>query len=102
MSETAWTWMLVGFEVVAIGGLWLVGARKWWGWAMVLASSLPWFTYSIVFNKPGFTAMSLLYITTHTTNLVRWRRQHRSQPPATAGMIETVAPSTTLVASPSR
>lgn len=102
MSETAWTWLLVGFEVVAIGGLWLVGARKWWGWAMVLASSLPWFTYSIVFDKPGFTAMSLLYIATHTTNLLRWRRQHRAQPPATAGMIETVEPSATLVLSPSR
>ena len=69
---------------------------------MVLASSLPWLAYSIVFDKPGFTAMSLLYITTHTTNLLRWRRQHRAQPPATAGMIETVEPSATLVLSPSR
>lgn len=102
MSETTWTWLLLGFEFVAIGGLWLVGARRWWGWGLVLASSLPWLTYSLVFDKPGFTAMSLLYIVTHTRNLTRWRRQERRQPPATAGMIETVVPSGTAVAIPSR
>ena len=101
MSETTWTWMLLGFELFAIAGLWLVGARKWWGWAMVLASSLPWFTYSIVFNKPGFTAMSLLYIATHTSNLYRWRKQ-TAQPPATAGMIDTVSPAGTAVLSQSK
>ena len=95
--------MLVGFELIAIGGLWLVGARKWWGWAIVLASSLPWLVYSIVFNKPGFTAMSVIYITTHISNLWRWRRMEReAQPPATAGMIDTVSPEGTLVLSPSK
>lgn len=103
MSENTWTWMLVGFELIAISGLWLVGARKWWGWALVLASSLPWFAYSVVFDKPGFTAMSLIYITTHISNLYRWRRMDRAgQPPATAGMIDTVSPDGTLVLSPSR
>ena len=103
MSENTWTWMLVGFELIAISGLWLVGARKWWGWGLVLASSLPWLLYSILFDKPSFTAMSLIYITTHVSNLHRWRRIARAdQPPATAGMIDTVSPEGTLVLSPSK
>ena len=77
MSENTWTWMLVGFELIAISGLWLVGARKWWGWAIVLAHSFPWLAYAIVFNKPGFIAMSTLWIVTHTRNMVRWQRAHK-------------------------
>lgn len=77
MTEATWTWILVGFELVAIGGMWMVGARKWWGWGMVLSSSLPWMVYAIVFNKPGFVVMSSIYIVTHSNNLYRWRKKHK-------------------------
>jgi hypothetical protein len=76
MSEQTWSWLLVGFELLAIGGMWLVGARKWWGWGMVLASSLPWMVYGLIFSKHGFIVMSSMYILTHSRNLVKWRRQH--------------------------
>jgi hypothetical protein len=76
-NEALWTWGLLICEVVGIAGFWLVGARKWWGWAIVLAHSFPWLAYAIVFNKPGFIAMSSLWIVTHTCNMVRWQRAHK-------------------------
>ena len=73
-NEATWTWILLGFEFVGITGMWLVGARKWWGWGMVLTSSMPWLAYAIVFHKPGFVAMSCIWIVTHSRNMVRWRK----------------------------
>jgi hypothetical protein len=100
-NEATWTWILLGFEFVGITGMWLVGARKWWGWGMVLCGSAPWLAYAIVFNKPGFIAMSCIWITTHSRNMIVWRR-NAQQPPATAGIMDTVSPAGTLVFSPSR
>lgn len=77
-NESAWTWILLGCELVGITGMLLVGARKWWGWALVLAHSMPWLAYSIVFNKPGFIAMSVMWIGTHARNMHLWRKNNRS------------------------
>ena len=73
-NEATWTWVLLGFEFIGITGMWLVGARKWWGWGMVLTGSTPWLAYAIVFNKPGFIVMSLIWITTHSRNMFVWRK----------------------------
>ena len=99
-NESMWTWILLGCELVGITGMLLIGARKWWGWALVLAHSMPWLAYSIVFHKPGFIAMSVMWIGTHARNMHVWRKNHL--PPATAGMIDTVSPAGTAVLSPSR
>ncbi len=77
-SEAIWTWILLGCELVGITGMLLVGARKWWGWALVLAHSMPWLAYSIAFHKPGFIAMSVMWIGTHTHNMRLWRKNNRS------------------------
>lgn len=77
-NEAIWTWILLGCELVGITGMLLVGARKWWGWALVLAHSMPWLAYSIVFNKPGFIAMSVMWIGTHTRNMHLWRKSNKS------------------------
>jgi len=73
-NEATWTWVLLGFEFIGITGMWLVGARKWWGWGMVLTGSAPWLAYAIVFNKPGFIVMSMIWITTHSRNMIVWRK----------------------------
>ena len=77
-NESIWTWILLGCELVGITGMLLVGARKWWGWALVLAHSMPWLAYSVVFNKPGFVAMSVMWIATHTRNMHVWRKNNKS------------------------
>jgi hypothetical protein len=77
-NEMVWTWILLGCELVGISGMLLVGARKWWGWALVLAHSMPWLAYSIVFHKPGFVAMSVMWIGTHARNMHLWRKSNKS------------------------
>lgn len=77
MSETTWTWVLLGMEFLGVFGMWNVGNRKWWGWALVLVHSFPWLAYSIIFNKPGFVAMSFLWISMHLRNTVKWFREQR-------------------------
>lgn len=77
-NESIWTWILLGCELVGITGMLLVGARKWWGWALVLAHSMPWLAYSIVFHKPGFIAMSVMWIGTHARNMHMWRKNNMS------------------------
>lgn len=39
---------------------------------------MPWLAYSIVFHKPGFIAMSVMWIGTHARNMHVWRKNHAS------------------------
>lgn len=78
MNEQAWTWLLFGFEIVGITGMYAVGLRKWWGWAIVLGHSIPWAIYSLTYGKTGFAAMTILWWTVNSVNMVKWRRQQPS------------------------
>jgi len=73
MSENTWTWILLFFEMIGLTGTFLVGNRKWYGWAIILAHSVPWFIYSIIYNKPGFIAMSFMWWTVNFINMMKWR-----------------------------
>ncbi len=74
MSEPIWTWVLFAMEILGVTGMLFVGRMKWWGWAIVLAHSIPWFIYSISHNKPGFVAMSLMWWCTNFYNMQKWRK----------------------------
>lgn len=73
-AASLWTWVLFAFELLGVSGMWVVGKKKWWGWAIVLLHSIPWFIYSIIYDKPGFIAMSLLWWTINFVNMMKWRR----------------------------
>jgi hypothetical protein len=75
-NEVIWTWILLGCELVGVVGMLLIGARRasGWGWLLVVAHSIPWLVYSIAFNKPGFIAMSAMWIIVHTRNMHLWHR----------------------------
>jgi len=75
MNETIWEWILFGFELVGITGMYLVGLRKWWGWAIVLGHSIPWAIYSFTYGKRGFMAMTAMWWTVNTINMIRWRKE---------------------------
>lgn len=79
MSEEVWSWVLAGFEVGAVCGLWFVGQRHWWGWGIVLLSSIAWLVYAITFHVPGFIIMSLLWGATHSRNMVKWFTAHQHE-----------------------
>ena len=77
MTDTAWTWLLFGMELIGVSGMLLVGRRFWWAWLIVLAHSIPWFVYSIAHNKPGFIAMSLMWWTMNAINALKWRQMDK-------------------------
>jgi hypothetical protein len=81
MSEETWTWILAALEVLAVTGMWVAGHghRYWWGWGLVLLSSFAWFVYAVTFSKHGFIVMSLLWGTTHTRNMLKWRSQKKAE-----------------------
>jgi hypothetical protein len=74
-AEHVWTWILFVFEIVGVIGMYVVGRRKWWGWAIVLTHSIPWFIYSVIYGKPGFIAMSFMWWIVNFTNMRRWYRE---------------------------
>jgi len=74
-AEHIWTWVLFVFEIVGVAGMYVVGRRKWWGWAIVLTHSIPWFIYSLVYSKPGFVAMSFMWWIVNFTNMKRWYKE---------------------------
>jgi hypothetical protein len=76
MSDATWTWILFGMEIVGVLGMLMVGRKLWWGWAIVLLHSIPWFIYSISHDKPGFIAMSLMWWVTHAYNMMKWRKEN--------------------------
>jgi hypothetical protein len=76
MSDATWTWILFGMEIIGVSGMLIVGRKLWWGWAVVLLHSIPWFVYSISHDKPGFIAMSLMWWVTHAYNMMKWRKEN--------------------------
>ena len=76
MNDAAWTWVLFAMEIVGVTGMFVVGKKIWWGWAIVLVHSIPWFIYSIGHDKPGFIAMACMWWVTHFYNMMKWRREH--------------------------
>lgn len=76
MSETTWTWMLFAMEIVGVFGTYLVGNKKWYGHTIVALHSFPWFIYSIVFNKPGFIAMWIMWQWVHWRNMWKWHNDN--------------------------
>jgi hypothetical protein len=73
MSEQVWTWLLFVFELVGITGMWVIGKKIWWGWAIVLVHSFPWFIYSVIYDKPGFIVMSLMWWSVNFLNMMKWK-----------------------------
>ena len=74
MSEQVMTWGLLSVELLAMGGLWVVGKRRWWGWLLVLVSSLAWAGYGLAQGTYAFVVMSGLWAAMHIRNMLLWRR----------------------------
>jgi hypothetical protein len=74
-AETTWTWVLFFFEMFGITGTFFVGKKYWWGWLIILLHSIPWFIYSIIYGKPGFIAMSLMWWAMNYYNMRTWRAE---------------------------
>ena len=76
-AETTWTWVLFVFEIFGITGTFFVGKKYWWGWLIILLHSIPWFIYSLIYGKPGFIAMSLMWWAMNYYNMRTWRAESK-------------------------
>lgn len=77
-AETVWTWVLFLFEILGVTGTFFVGKKYWWGWGIVLAHSIPWFIFSLIYEKPGFIAMSFMWWTMNCYNMIKWRKEYKN------------------------
>lgn len=77
MTEQSWWLLLVVFEAVGLWGQWLVGRRLWWGWAVVMAHSVPWFAVSLAYGNWGAALMPPLWWSVNGWNLHKWRSDGR-------------------------
>ena len=75
MSDQSWAWVLFFCELVGLGGIAIAGQlHKWWGWLItIFGVSVPWIAYSIITQKWGFLALSLLWLTTYSLNAYSWK-----------------------------
>jgi hypothetical protein len=46
-----WSWLLTGFQVVA---LWAAGAEYRWGWLLGASVQPPWIAYAVLTDQVGF------------------------------------------------
>ena len=76
MSENDWWFVLLAFEVVGLWGQWIVGRRLWWGWAVVMVHSVPWFLVAITYGRYGAALMPLGWWAVNGWNLRKWWREY--------------------------
>jgi hypothetical protein len=79
MTEAHWTWMLFAMEIIGVYGSYTVGNKRWYGHMIVALHSIPWAIYSIVFDKPGFMAMWVLWQWVHWRNMVVWLKDGKKE-----------------------
>lgn len=84
MSSQGWWLVLLVFEMVGLWGQYQVGAGRWWGWAVVLLHSIPWFVFAVVSGSVGAALMPPLWWVVNGWNCWSWRRGRVSVTPCRA------------------
>jgi nicotinamide riboside transporter PnuC len=64
-----WSWVL---SIIGITGLWFVGKKRWWGWAIAFTNECLWIIYALTTGQYGFILGALAYMTIHIINTHRW------------------------------
>jgi hypothetical protein len=66
-------WILLVFEAIGLWGQTQVGNGRWWGWAVVLLHSIPWFVFCLVDGLWGAALMPPLWWIVNLRNLRKWK-----------------------------
>lgn len=72
MPATVWA-ILLCFEAIGLWGQYVIGKGKWWGWAVVLGHSIPWFLSHLYFGSYVAALMAPLWWSVNGYNMYRWR-----------------------------
>lgn len=71
-----WSWIL---SAVGVCGLFFVGKKHWWGWAIAFANECLWTIYALVTKQYGFIFGALAYMTVHAKNAANWKSETSDQ-----------------------
>lgn len=70
MSEL-WSWAL---SALGITGLFFIGQRRWYGFAIGAANESLWLVYAITTQQYGFIIGAVAYGALHIRNMRKWRK----------------------------
>ncbi len=76
-----WSWVLAA---IGVAGMYLVGRRKTYGWAVGLLAQTLWITYAVATRQWGFVASAFAYGLVNAQALARWRGADRRRDEAGA------------------
>jgi hypothetical protein len=71
-----WSWILA---IVGSTGLFFVGKKNLWGFAVMLLTETLWFIYSFTTHQYGFVFGGVLYCTMYIKAFLNWRKDERKQ-----------------------
>jgi len=70
VSEIGWL-----ASLMLVAGLWLMGDRKWWGFAFTVAGELIWVAVAISRGMYDLAAVCFVFAAVAGRNLLAWRAQ---------------------------
>jgi hypothetical protein len=74
MTYQSWWLVLVVFELVGLFGQFQIGRGRWWGWAVVIGHSIPWFVVACMYGPVGAVLMPPLWWLVNGFNMRKWYR----------------------------
>jgi len=71
-----WSWILA---IVGSIGLFFVGKKNLWGFAVMLLTETLWFIYSFTTHQYGFVFGGVLYCTMYVKAFIHWRKDEKQK-----------------------
>lgn len=71
------SWCLAPFGLL---GMWVVGQKKRWGWALSMLTQCLWAFYAVGTGQYGFLVGTLSYFAVYLRNWLKWRGAQTADP----------------------
>jgi hypothetical protein len=68
-------------SIIGVTALWLIGLKKWYGWALAWGNECLWVAFAIGTRQHGFILGSVVYGTINMANAIVWRRNAKKEKP---------------------
>jgi hypothetical protein len=66
-----WSWVLA---VIGVSGIFLVGRKTIWGWAVLLTNEFLWIVYALTTKQYGFIFAAIAYGIVYIKSFMHWRK----------------------------
>jgi len=64
---------------LCITAIWIIGNKKWYGWAVSLCAAASYFCLGIIVGLPFLIILNCILFCVHTRNLFKWKREARGE-----------------------